>query len=363
VLTYPITASSPPVITGYTVTSYSIATSSDINTLQVNLMKTNFRVSALQNASKYSMNNMVIDTFTDETGINKSLSNYLYDTTNKAVQNLTPITYYDDFLSTVPAIWTAGNGATLSIVSGKLAIVGTASGTPYAKYNQNFSKRMFAKATTVTTNQGTESWLYFHDSAASFGTKFYRLGFQSVSGTFYYRLHYFDGSTMTTLYSASAPGAATYAMDVDPVTGKMTAWVNDVQVYSGTPNASAFASGAGYFCVLAYGSSGTAETRMDSFTLRDMSQPATVTLLSTTDTLALPPVRVVVSADEVLNGGGVKGTYYVSRDNGVTWMNILLDTLTDISSLPSGNSFVLKLVTSGGAQGDYTLNSWGYSWA
>ncbi|WJJ55292.1 hypothetical protein QB910_000048 [Dabrowskivirus KKP3916] len=57
-----------------------------INNLQANLLKTNFKVSALQNASKYSMVNTVIDDYNDTTGIDASdSSGWSWDNVNKQI--------------------------------------------------------------------------------------------------------------------------------------------------------------------------------------------------------------------------------------------------------------------------------------
>lgn len=76
-----------PRIDSYTLVTSNSVVQSDIIPIQINLARTNFRFAALQNATRYSMKNMVVDTFTDSTGINvSSSSNYTFDNTNKLVR-------------------------------------------------------------------------------------------------------------------------------------------------------------------------------------------------------------------------------------------------------------------------------------
>lgn len=59
------------------------------------------------------------------------------------------------------------------------------------------------------------------------------------------------------------------------------------------------------------------------------------------------PTKALVEADDYYDTGSV--TYYISRDGGTTWTECQNDTLTDISSQPSGSSVVLKAVMTGDA--------------
>lgn len=88
ILRYPIGATKPPIIHGYGLTSYNVISASDVHDLQINMMKTNFRIAALSNATKYNMRNMVVDTFTDTTGINVAKTTSTYDGVLKAYKNL-----------------------------------------------------------------------------------------------------------------------------------------------------------------------------------------------------------------------------------------------------------------------------------
>ncbi|MFF2480264.1 discoidin domain-containing protein [Paenibacillus sp. NPDC058071] len=77
ILHYPILASKPPVITGYNVASYSSIVQSDLDTLQQNLALTNFKVDTLSAASKNNMVRMFIDAFNDDSGIDAARSSFV----------------------------------------------------------------------------------------------------------------------------------------------------------------------------------------------------------------------------------------------------------------------------------------------
>lgn len=68
-LKLPVDKTISPIIKGYTVNGYSFINHIDVTELQTNLMRTNFKLAAYQNATRYAMQNMLIDTFTDATGI------------------------------------------------------------------------------------------------------------------------------------------------------------------------------------------------------------------------------------------------------------------------------------------------------
>ncbi|WP_426455484.1 hypothetical protein ACP26L_36300 (plasmid) [Paenibacillus sp. S-38] len=87
VLHYPLTASLSPYLRGYSITSYNLVTSADINTVNINLMKTNFKIDSQMNAMRNSMKNMMVDVFSDETGIDKSKSTHTYDTVGRSVSS------------------------------------------------------------------------------------------------------------------------------------------------------------------------------------------------------------------------------------------------------------------------------------
>ena len=71
-------ASRLPVIRSYTVKSNHIVLHSDLEEIQINLMKTNFKIDTYTNASKNGLFKMSIDTFSDKNNIDDSKSDYLW---------------------------------------------------------------------------------------------------------------------------------------------------------------------------------------------------------------------------------------------------------------------------------------------
>lgn len=60
------------------------------------------------------------------------------------------------------------------------------------------------------------------------------------------------------------------------------------------------------------------------------------------------PVQTWITADETLNTGSI--TYEISRNSGTTFTTCTKDSLTDITSQPSGNNLVLRVTITGEAE-------------
>jgi hypothetical protein len=74
----------------------------------------------------------------------------------------------------------------------------------------------------------------------------------------------------------------------------------------------------------------------------------TATVISNAYSEPTAPAEAIVIADETLNTGAI--TYYVSRDSGTTWTQCTKETLTSISSQPTGTQLKWKAVISGDAE-------------
>lgn len=71
-------AASLPVVRSYTLKSNHVVLHSDLEEIQVNLMKTNFKIDTLTRASRNGLFKMITDVFSDENGIDKTKSDYLF---------------------------------------------------------------------------------------------------------------------------------------------------------------------------------------------------------------------------------------------------------------------------------------------
>lgn len=80
------------------------------------------------------------------------------------------------------------------------------------------------------------------------------------------------------------------------------------------------------------------------------------TVVSKPELVPLSPSMVFFTAQENLGSGSI--TYWVSRDDGVTWNQLNKDDLTDISGQPQGTQIRIKAVITGDAQ----LLGWGWGW-
>jgi Neuraminidase (sialidase) len=74
------------------------------------------------------------------------------------------------------------------------------------------------------------------------------------------------------------------------------------------------------------------------------------------DTLVSVPSKVWITSDQSLGTGTI--IYQVSRDGGITFTNVIKDTLTDISSQPTGQNLVIKATITGNA----VLNAISWGW-
>jgi|GEM_PF-5328655 len=67
-----------PIIRSYTLKSNHVVLHSDLEEIQINLMKTNFKIDTLSKASRNGLFKMFIDVFSDEAGVDKSNSDYIF---------------------------------------------------------------------------------------------------------------------------------------------------------------------------------------------------------------------------------------------------------------------------------------------
>lgn len=92
ILTSPEGSFVSPIINYYRLIGTSTLVFADFNNLQVNLMKTNFKIDSLSNAARNSMKNMLIDVFSNADGIDGSQSDFTFDAIRKSIKGTTVIT-------------------------------------------------------------------------------------------------------------------------------------------------------------------------------------------------------------------------------------------------------------------------------
>ena len=87
VITVPAASHLSPVIFDYALTSTSLPSNRKVTNLEVNLMKMNFKLLAMQASTRYGMKNMIVDDFQDTEGIDETKSSgYEFDNTLKLVK-------------------------------------------------------------------------------------------------------------------------------------------------------------------------------------------------------------------------------------------------------------------------------------
>lgn len=92
----PLEAQFSPEIRQYTVVATNMVLQGDFQTLQINLMKTNFKLDSFTNATRNGMKNLVIDVFNDTSGIDGEKSSYTYDDVMKCVKNGTVVSVVEN---------------------------------------------------------------------------------------------------------------------------------------------------------------------------------------------------------------------------------------------------------------------------
>ncbi|GEM_PF-1181176 len=348
-----------------------------------NIAKTNFKVDAITLASANSMGDLVVDSFNDATGIHAaSSSNYTwrnspnYDvvaTSNGGIDSNTVLmlhtngtngstTFTDS--SDTPLTVTANGNAQITTGQSKF---GGASGLfdGSGDYLTIPSNSVFDFGTGDFTIDFCFRWntspsgglIYFDNGGYSSGV---RIGMDStsvigvyVAGTafsfssslsqnvWYHMALVRSGSNLKMFIDGTQVGSTqTNSSNVTGLTSGVTigaridgtsafnGWIDELRVSKGvarwtsnfTPPSSEYA-----------GSSG-----------------AQGTVISTAYSEPAAPTEAMVIADETLGTGSI--TYYVSRDNGTTWTQCTKETVTSISSQPSGTQLKWKAVINGNAE-------------
>ncbi len=353
-----------------------------VRSAHANIAKTNFKLDAYSMASANSMGDLVVDSFNDSTGISSgSSSSYTwrgspnYDvvaTSNGGIDSNTVLmlhtngtngstTFTDssDNPLTVTAngnaqITTAqskfggasgtfdGSGDYLTIPSNSVFDFGTgdftidfwvrlassSAGQCFIDRNEtaDFSVRFagdgtlrfeIESSTVVSYSWSPSTNVWYHIAAVRSGSscKLYIDGTQV-------------GSTGTN--SANATGTTQVAIGAlaSSLAHNLNGWIEELRISKGvarwtsnfTPPTSEYAG----------------------------SSSAQGTVISTAYSESTAPKEAMVIADETLNTGSI--SYYVSRDNGTTWTSCPKETVTSISSQPSGTQLKWKAVINGNAE-------------
>ncbi|WP_312113526.1 discoidin domain-containing protein [Brevibacillus reuszeri] len=324
VLTAPFESKGSPVITSYSIVSSNMLLNPDIADpmlpqrvvdLEINLLKTNFKLITYMNAPKYGLKNMLVDTFTDLSGVDIAKSQAGYDHEQKK--------FTTGIVDIVP-LMTANNAPAPFVAAADLVTYGAA----FMLFDRSTS-------TYWGSNTNDPHWISIYLGGAEQTIDRYLLsGVSKYSPTSWLLEASNNGSAWDTLHSVSG-----------------YVWTNyeDNEFTIPTPNIKPYKYYRIYITASQYGRGVTqiSELRLQ----RAVDQNF---LISKPEITTAPPSKIVIVGDEVVAGGKIE--YHASRDGGNTWTVAPAETLTDISSQPAGTELVVKATIHGNAE----LNAWGY---
>ncbi|MGG4492758.1 discoidin domain-containing protein [Brevibacillus reuszeri] len=324
VITSPSSMSGTPFITGYTLVSSNIILNPDIADpmlprrvvdLEINLLKTNFKLITYMNAPKYGLKNMVIDTFTDLSGVDIAKSQAVYDHEQKK--------FTTGIVDIVP-LMTANNAPAPFVAAADLVTYGAA----FMLFDRS-------TATYWGSTSNDPHWISIDLGGAEQTIDRYLLsGMSKYAPTSWLLQGSNNGSTWETLHSVSGYVWTNYENN------EFTIPISNIKPYK-------------YYRIYVTASQyGLGVTQISELRLqRAVDQNF---LQSKPEITTTPPSKIVIVGDEVVAGGKIE--YHASRDGGNTWTVVPAETLTDISSQPVGTELVVKATIHGNAE----LNAWVY---
>ncbi|OGW69575.1 MAG: hypothetical protein A2036_04290 [Omnitrophica bacterium GWA2_50_21] len=302
----------------------------------VNIAKTNFKLDAYSVASANNMGDMIVDSFNDSTGISSgSSSGYTYrgspdydvtitPTGGSAVESSATENDYTEVLSNQAATYNGygqqfqhSSQVTVDKASFKIKRYGNPTGN--------------ARIRLYSSNSGLPGTLLAESSNISLGS-ISTSDYVEVTATF----------TPTTL---SADTTYLIVFENFDASGDGANYVYVRRSNGGNP----YSNGS----MIAKNSSGTWSTYytdIDTYfkVYEQQTYTGTATVVSNVYSEASAPTQAMVIADETLGTGSI--TYYISRDNGTTWTQCTKETVTSISSQPSGTQLKWKAVINGNAE-------------
>lgn len=331
--------SSDDAINGYTSAQHSADSHMNVEGVKANathVAKTNFSLAAYTSATASSMGDLILDVFSDATGIDSgSSSGYTWNGSPNFDITLTP--------SGGSAIEESTNeGDSMEFLS-NIAV------------SQNGVGQQFQHASAVTVDKIAFKWK--------------RVG--AATGNVRFRLYSSSSGLPGTLLGETANiDVASQPIDYTEVAVSLTSAVSlaanteyiavieniDAGTGDGTKylrvrdsSTSVYANGIS----VAKNSGGSWATYSSSVDLyfkvyEQQTYTGSATVISKKFTEASVPSEAMIIAEETLGSGSI--TYSVSRDDGTTWTALTKETVTDISSQPSGMDVRWKAVITGDAE-------------
>ncbi|MCR8843920.1 hypothetical protein NQ117_09490 [Paenibacillus sp. SC116] len=349
-LASPKVAALPVRINEFRLMSSSSVLVPEMNNLQVNLLKTNFKIDSQMNAGRNGMHHMMVDVLSNEDGLDILQSSYKYDSLNKCIIVGKELLFEDDFNQ--PAVrpeWTDyyRNG-NLSIVDGQLVVNTT--GSPHSaevQYDKHLITDIIDVSCTIYKHTSQNASLAI-SNLQTYWKKTIRTELSGEKNDVRLYIRYMNEPDYAHLVNKKLnKNFAAVRMIFNLLNSHLVVYVDGIVEFEGKidiqfPNVypSLWSTGINHF---------------DNFILQRGDDKKAV-VVSKAEKCEFDPVSVLVTADVTYNGGACD--FYLSRDNGVTWSPANLNIPCNLSSQPSGRELRMKAEITGEAK----LNAWGMAW-
>ena len=298
----------------------------------VNLAKTNFKLDAYTLATANSMGALIVDSFNDATGVNAAGSlNYTYRgspnfdvtlalTGGGILQQCTVQASYGNFLNNSNPANYNGNGQTFKLASTKIVDKASFMVRRNGNPSGNIRFRLYATSAGLPTTMLAESANVVVSSIPT------TAGELTVSFSPVTLSANIDYAIVMENYDATGDAS-----------NNLEAMITNVDVTYGAR-------------VMKNTSGAWISNSEDMYfkIYEQVTYPGTATVISNTYSQSTVPSEAMVIADETLGAGTI--TYYVSRDGGTSWTQCNKETVTNISSQPSGTQVAWKAVITGNAE-------------
>ncbi|MBI3317276.1 MAG: LamG domain-containing protein [Candidatus Omnitrophica bacterium] len=351
----------------------------------VSIAKTNFKLDAYSLAAANNMGDLIVDVFTDASGINSGASsdytwrgspNYDVIVTAGGIDSYTKLMLHANGTDASSTFTDSSSGAKSMTTNGNAQI-----DTAQSKFGA--ASGLFDGTGDYVTTADSEDW--------NFGTGDFTLDFwvrfNSLASHQRFAAQRADGSNQWFLgwnttnilrFDVTSAGATTITIDNSwtPSTGvwyhvafvrngnNFLAFVGGAQIGSTQTDSSAVDNFASSLSIGEMGGANYVNGWLDElriskgiarwtsgFTVPSSEytgSASSATVVSNAFSETTAPTEAMVIPDETLGTGSI--TYYVSRDNGTTWTTCTKNTSTSIAAQPSGTQLKWKAVMSGDAE-------------
>lgn len=289
-----------------------------VRSLHATIAKTNFKLDAYSLASANNMGDLAVDTFNDASGINSGASSNYTWRGSADYDVIRTVSYTDQTGS--------GTASSSSNYSGN---------TPAKAFDNTVSSSNEWSSDSVPSS-GSPQWLKY-DFGAGNAKTITRYTLSNAESYSYNRTRApkdwtFEGSNDDTNWTVlNTQAGITWSCDACSKTYDLS-------------NSTAYRY---YRFKITANNDGPTYVEIAEMEMM-MDTGGSATVISNAYSQAAAPVEAMVMADETLGTGSI--TYSVSRDNGTTWTQCAKETVTSISSQPSGTQLKWKAAITGNAE-------------